>query len=70
MKKGWDNTIFHHYSLSRKDVNLKEFTVDTTDLTPHKSEDVRLGRYPWPPNQAKILVNLKFLMVFGYFEVT
>ncbi|NXH01441.1 MXRA8 protein, partial [Loxia leucoptera] len=25
-----------------KDVNLKEFTVDTTDLTPHKSEDIRL----------------------------
>ncbi|NWR76287.1 MXRA8 protein, partial [Centropus unirufus] len=26
----------------RKDVNLKEFTVDTTDLTRYKSEDVRL----------------------------
>ncbi|NXG53806.1 MXRA8 protein, partial [Psilopogon haemacephalus] len=25
-----------------KDVNLKEFTVDTTDLTQHKSEDIRL----------------------------
>ncbi|NXY07579.1 MXRA8 protein, partial [Pteruthius melanotis] len=25
-----------------KDVNLKEFTVDTTDLTPHKGEDIRL----------------------------
>ncbi|KFV72331.1 Matrix-remodeling-associated protein 8, partial [Dryobates pubescens] len=25
-----------------KDVNLKEFTVDTTDLTQHKSEDLRL----------------------------
>ncbi|KAM7030676.1 matrix remodeling-associated protein 8 [Acridotheres tristis] len=25
-----------------KDVNLKEFPVDTTDLTPHKSEDIRL----------------------------
>ncbi|KAF4788120.1 Matrix-remodeling-associated protein 8 [Turdus rufiventris] len=25
-----------------KDVNLKEFTVDTTDLTPQKSEDIRL----------------------------
>lgn len=51
-------------------MNLKEFTVDTTDLTPHKSEDIRLGKYPWPPNQGKILVNLKFLMALGYFEVT
>ncbi|NXD42615.1 MXRA8 protein, partial [Copsychus sechellarum] len=25
-----------------KDVNLKEFTVDTTDLSPHRSEDIRL----------------------------
>lgn len=25
-----------------KDVNLKEFTVDTTDLTQYKSEDIRL----------------------------
>ncbi|NWR41738.1 MXRA8 protein, partial [Regulus satrapa] len=37
-----DNTVFHLYSLFRKDVNLKEFTVDTTDLTPHKGEDIRL----------------------------
>ncbi|NWY64973.1 MXRA8 protein, partial [Erithacus rubecula] len=38
----WENTIFQHYSLFRKDVNLKEFTVDTTDLSPPKSEDIRL----------------------------
>ncbi|NXS67505.1 MXRA8 protein, partial [Pandion haliaetus] len=37
-----DNTIFHCYSFFRKDVNLKEFTVDTTDLTQYKSEDIRL----------------------------
>ncbi|KAM9521095.1 matrix remodeling-associated protein 8 isoform 1-T1 [Guaruba guarouba] len=28
-----------------KDVNLKEFTVDTTDLTPYRSEDIRLGMH-------------------------
>ncbi|NXX15882.1 MXRA8 protein, partial [Podargus strigoides] len=34
---------FHGYSFFfRKDVNLKEFTVDTTDLTQYKSEDIRL----------------------------
>ncbi|NXE20003.1 MXRA8 protein, partial [Ardeotis kori] len=41
-QRACDNTIFHCYSFFRKDVNLKEFTVDTTDLTQYRSEDIRL----------------------------
>lgn len=43
--KGCDNAISHCYSFFRKDVNLKEFTVDTTDLTQYRSEDIRLGMH-------------------------
>ncbi|NXJ83102.1 MXRA8 protein, partial [Trogon melanurus] len=41
-QRGCGNNIFHCYSFFRKDVNLKEFTVDTTDLAQYKSEDIRL----------------------------
>ncbi|NXW82109.1 MXRA8 protein, partial [Alopecoenas beccarii] len=41
-QRGCDNTISRCYSFFRKDVNLKEFTVDTTDLTQYRSEDIRL----------------------------
>ncbi|NXJ64855.1 MXRA8 protein, partial [Rostratula benghalensis] len=40
--RGCDNTIFNCHSFFRKDVNLKEFTVDTTDLAQYRSEDIRL----------------------------
>ncbi|NXC91336.1 MXRA8 protein, partial [Cercotrichas coryphoeus] len=41
----FSSSLGYEYNVKKygeKDVNLKEFTVDTTDLSPHKSEDIRL----------------------------
>ncbi|NXH14211.1 MXRA8 protein, partial [Bucco capensis] len=38
-QRGYEYNVKKH---GEKDVNLKEFTVDTTDLTQQKSEDIRL----------------------------